>query len=72
MALCPKRAEIRVLPVRADHVPAMMAREERGGQTHKLEGTMGSHPVLKPRWGGSGSQDALKIEAESNPALSPC
>lgn len=68
----PKSAELRAFPVWADHGPAMMVKEECGGQNHKLEGTVGSHPVPKPRWGGAGSQGAPEMGAESSPALSPC
>lgn len=32
---------MRVLPVCADHAPAVMARGEHGGQTHRLEGVPG-------------------------------
>lgn len=62
----PKRAEIRAFPVWTDHAPAMMAREECGGQTYKLEGTVGSHTVLKPRRGGVGvpgcSQSGSRVQ----------
>lgn len=69
--LAPEKAEIRVFSASADHAPAVAARERRGGQIPKQEGTVGSHTAPKPRRGGVGGLDALTIGAESNPALSP-
>lgn len=60
----PKRAELRAFPACTDHGPAMMVKEECGGQTHKLEGTVGSHPVPKARLQGP----RVLLKGEQSPA----
>lgn len=69
----PKGAEIRAFPVCIDHAPATMGREERRGQSHKLEGTAGSHRVPEPRRGGVGvpgcSQRGSRVQPSPQPLL---